>query len=347
MNLSSEFGQRIIEFQQVHKTFKNKKATVLACRDINLSIEKGDIFGVVGYSGAGKSTLIRMVNALERPTSGKVVVNGATINELKGKNLRLARKDISMIFQQFNLLNSKTVYENVAMPLILKHTPKEDIEKRVHEILEFVELSDKIESYPTQLSGGQMQRVGIARALATNPSILLCDEPTSALDPKTTDSILQLLKKINRELNVTIMIITHQVNIVQKICNRVAVMEEGYVVETGSVKDLFENPKQQITKHFVDTVIDQTIPGIILQAASKETKNYRILKVRCLDENIDDDFVSYLRNQFNIDIRTLFMSINEIQDSLLTVFGLQIVGEANKIDALEHYLSDHYVYERL
>lgn len=332
----------VIKFENVDKTFKNRKLSVHACRDINLSVDKGDIFGVIGYSGAGKSTLIRMVNALERPTSGKVTVNGLVINELKGNELRKARKDISMIFQQFNLLNSKTVYENVAMPLILNHTSKDEIKKKVREILDFVELSDKIDAYPSKLSGGQMQRVGIARALTTNPSILLCDEPTSALDPKTTDSILQLLKKVNRELKITIMIITHQVQIVQKICNKVAVMEGGRVVETGDVNEIFAKPKQQITKTFVNTAIDQSVPQTIFQKAIEEQRNFKIFKIRCLDGNVSDSFVPMLRNNFDTEIKTLFISVNEIQESILTVFVLQIIGTDKQIEEIEKYLRCNY-----
>ncbi|MEY8354508.1 ATP-binding cassette domain-containing protein [Lachnospiraceae bacterium 54-53] len=337
----------IIQFKNVEKTFTGRKSQVQACRDINLTVEKGDIFGVVGYSGAGKSTLIRMVNALERPTSGKVVVNGEVISELKGNDLRKARKGIAMIFQQFNLLNAKTVYENVAMPLILNHTPREEIKKRVDEILNFVELSDKADTYPGKLSGGQKQRVGVARALTTNPSILLCDEPTSALDPKTTDSILNLLRKVNRELDITIMIITHQINIVQKICNKVAVMENGYVVEQGDVKEVFARPVQPITKAFVDTVVDQSIPDTIFAAAAAEIQNSKILKVRCLDGNVCDTFTPDLRKKFTAEIHTLFMSVNEMQGSILTVIGLQIKGTKAQIKEVESYLGENYEYEEV
>ena len=223
----------MIGFEHVSKTFQTKNGPFDALKDVSFEIEKGDIYGVIGYSGAGKSTLIRMVNALETPTSGNVWVEGKDIGTLKQKELRNLRKGIGMIFQQFNLLESKTIYDNVAIALKLNGVSKKDIEKRVTELLDFVELSDKKYSYPGQLSGGQKQRVGIARALANNPSILLCDEATSALDPKTTDSILELLKKINEMLHITIVIITHEMNVIQKICNKVAVMDYGQVVETG------------------------------------------------------------------------------------------------------------------
>ena len=337
----------IIKYDNVEKTYIAKSITVNACKNINFSVEEGDIFGVVGYSGAGKSTLIRMVNALERPTSGKVTVNGEVINELKGSDLRKARKNISMIFQNFNLINAKTVYENVAMPLILNHTPKEEIKKRVKDILSFVELSDKANTYPSNLSGGQKQRVGIARALTTDPSILLCDEPTSALDPKTTDAILKLLLKVNKALNVTIMIITHQINIVQKICNKVAVMEDGHIVEIGEVKEVFAKPKQAITKAFVSTVVDEDIPETIFASSAAETKNGKILKVRCLDGNVCDTFVPALREMFSANIKTLFMSVNEVQGSILTIIGLHVTGSDDQIKEVEEYLGKVYEYKEV
>ena len=234
----------MIRFEHVSKTFQTKNGPFDALKDVSFEIEKGDIYGVIGYSGAGKSTLIRMVNALETPTSGNVWVEGKDIGTLNQKELRNLRKGIGMIFQQFNLLESKTIYDNVAIALKLNGVSKKDIEKRVTELLDFVELSDKKYSYPGQLSGGQKQRVGIARALANNPSILLCDEATSALDPKTTDSILELLKKINEMLHITIVIITHEMNVIQKICNKVAVMDYGQVVETGSVIQVFPIPSR-------------------------------------------------------------------------------------------------------
>ncbi len=337
----------IIEFQNVEKTFADKKQNVHACRDINLTVEKGDIYGVVGYSGAGKSTLIRMVNALERPTSGTVTVNGVVISELQGQELVRARKDISMIFQQFNLLESRTVYENVAMPLVLNHTPKAQIREKVLQILQFVELSDKADVYPSKLSGGQKQRVGIARALATDPSILLCDEPTSALDPRTTDSILNLLMKVNRELDVTILLITHQIDIVRKICNKVAVMEGGYIVEQGDVKEVFAHPRRPITQAFVETVVEQTIPETILREAAARKGQSKAFKIRHIGGNICDTFLADLRSRFSADFQTLFISVNELQGSILTVIGLQVIGDAAQIDEVEEYLFEKYEYEEV
>lgn len=219
----------MIELRHINKEFVVKKQRVQALQDVSLTINDGDIFGIIGFSGAGKSTLLRMVNALETPTSGEVLIDDVNINSLSHNELRQVRKGIGMVFQSFNLLNSKTVYDNIAIPLRLNKVASDVIDKRVKELLEFVNLPDKANAYPTQLSGGQKQRVGIARALATNPSILLCDEATSALDPETTEAILELLKRINREFNITVLVVTHEIHVIKEICNRVAVMEHGRV----------------------------------------------------------------------------------------------------------------------
>lgn len=332
----------IIELANVYKSFKIKGKTVEACKNINLTVDAGDVFGIVGYSGAGKSTLVRLINALEKPTAGQVLVKGQAINELSGHELRKARKDIAMIFQSFNLLNSKTVYENVAIPLLLNNTPKEQIKQKVKEMLDFVELADKADVYPQNLSGGQKQRVGIARALATDPSILLCDEPTSALDPKTTDSILNLLRKVNRELNVTIILITHQINIISKICNKVAVMANGEIIEQGTVKDIFARPQMQLTKDFINLVVDDFIPDTIFTKAMQEQGPARIFKIRILNGNVCDSFVPDLRKQFALEIKTLSMSVMEMQGSILTSIGILVKGESKELDKIESYLRARY-----
>lgn len=221
----------MIAIRNVTKEFDVNKQKVTALSDVNFTIEKGDIFGIIGFSGAGKSTLLRMINALEVPTSGHVEIDGVNINGLSFNELRKVRKRIGMVFQQFNLLNAKSVYDNVAIPLILNKVSKSEIDNKVKTLLDFVDLGDKANAYPGELSGGQKQRVGIARALATDPSILLCDEATSALDPDTTESILQLLERVNRELGVTVVIVTHEIDVIQKICNRVVVMEHGKLIE--------------------------------------------------------------------------------------------------------------------
>ena len=233
----------MIELQHLTKRFASKAGTLVALEDINLTIADGDIFGIIGMSGAGKSTLVRCINMLERPDDGSVVVNGRRMQDLAPKELRLARREIAMIFQQFNLLMQRNCLKNVCFPMELAGVPKEKAEARAKELLALVGLPDKAESYPAQLSGGQKQRVAIARALATDPKVLLCDEATSALDPNTTHAILQLIQNINRELGITVVVITHQMSVVEQICRNVAILDAGRVVEQGAVSEIFSNPK--------------------------------------------------------------------------------------------------------
>ena len=238
----------MIQLEHISKRYVGPSGTVDALKDVSVHVEKGDIYGIIGSSGAGKSTLLRMVNQLEKPDTGTVTVAGRELSTLSKAELRKMRRKIGMVFQQFNLLESKTVFQNVAIPLILEGIPKEKITERVKEVLHIVELHDKRDTYVTQLSGGQKQRVGIARALATEPAILLCDEATSALDPKTTESILGLLKRINKKMGVTILLITHQMQVIQMICNKVAVMGNGQIVEQGTVLDVFSQPHAPVTQ---------------------------------------------------------------------------------------------------
>lgn len=328
----------MIQFVNVSKEFVNKDDNVHALREVSLTVEKGDISGVIGFSGAGKSTLLRMVNALETPTAGQVLVQGQNLAQLSPAELRKTRKEIAMVFQQFNLLDSRTVFDNVAMPLKLNHVPKAEIAERVEELLKFVELSDKRNAYPQKLSGGQKQRVGIARALATQPSILLCDEPTSALDPKTTDSILQLLQKVNRELGVTILIITHQISVIQKICNRVAVMENGRVAEQGTVLEVFSHPKAAITKDFVSTVIDDRIPESIQKSLATDARNNTVIRLHFLGSNSREAMVSAINKKFNVETNILFASVHELQNTVLGTLVLQLVGSSEEIAAVEAYI---------
>lgn len=247
---------KIFELQNVTKIYKTRKKDILAIKDINLTIEKGDIFGIIGLSGAGKSTLIRCLNYLERPTSGNVYFNGVNLADLNKKELRQTRQNIGMIFQSFNLLEQRNVLRNITFPLEIAHIVKEDRIKRAYELLELVGLKDKALVYPSELSGGQKQRVAIARALATNPSVLLCDEATSALDPNTTNQILKLLSDINKKLGITIVIITHEMRVVESICNKVAIIDDSVVREVGRVKDVFINPKEEITKSLLYPELD-------------------------------------------------------------------------------------------
>lgn len=327
----------MIEFENVSKVFRGKENDVEALKNVSLKIEEGDIYGIIGFSGAGKSTLIRMINALETPTEGRVLIDGEDIQKLSPADLRKKRKNIGMIFQQFNLLETKTVYENVALPLKLNKVPKEQIKKRVDEILDFVELSDKSQVYPGKLSGGQKQRVGIARALATEPSILLSDESTSALDPKTTASILKLLKKINRELHITIVLITHEMNVIQSICNHVAVMENGEVVEKGDVIDVFSRPVKGITKNFVKTVINDSVPERLVAGILEDQRNYKILRLKFLDSDSTESVLAQVNKKYNVETNILFANISEIQERILGIIIVQIVGEPQEIQKAEEY----------
>lgn len=338
----------MIQFINVYKSFHSRVGDIHALNNVNIKIEDGDVFGVVGFSGAGKSTLIRLVNGLEKPTKGKVLINGHEISNLSKKDLRKIRKDIGMIFQQFNLLNSKTVYDNIAIPLVLNKVPKDEIEKRVLQLLEFVEISDKVDAYPDQLSGGQKQRVGIARALATNPSILLCDEATSALDPKTTKSILQLLKRINKEFNITILIITHEMNVIRDICNKVVVMENGEIVEQGNVIDVFGNPKKEVTKNFVQTVIDDTIPESITKELKNNSGDSTIIKLKIIGDYRRDSILSKLNKQFDINTYIISATVSELKGSMLGTIIIELEGNERERDrAIDYIESTGISYERM
>ena len=241
----------MIELQHLTKRFATQGGTVVALNDINLTIQDGDIYGIIGMSGAGKSTLVRCINVLERPDEGKIIVNDRQMQELSAAELRAARREITMIFQQFNLLMQRTCLRNIMFPMELAKVPKDKAEARARELLELVGLPDKAEAYPAQLSGGQKQRIAIARALATDPKVLLCDEATSALDPKTTRQILELIRDINRKLNITVVIITHQMSVVKEVCSHVAILDEGCVAEAGMVGTVFAAPKSEAGRRLV------------------------------------------------------------------------------------------------
>ena len=241
----------MIELKHISKSFKLSEGSVNALKDVTLTINDGDIYGIIGMSGAGKSTLVRCINMLERPTSGEVWINGENLASLSNSELRERRRKMTMIFQSFNLLMQRNCIDNICFPLELAGVKKSDARKRANELLEVVGLPDKGKAYPAQLSGGQQQRIAIARALATNPEILLCDESTSALDPKTTQAILELIQKINRDLGITVVVITHQMSVVEKICNKVAILDDGVVVESGDVSEVFTSPKSDAAKRLV------------------------------------------------------------------------------------------------
>ena len=333
----------MIKVEHANKTFSGKYGTVHALQDVSIHVEKGDIYGIIGFSGAGKSTLIRLVNGLETPDTGNVIVQGENLGNLKKTRLRKLRRKIGMVFQQFNLLESKTVYHNIALPLILEKAPKEEIDKKVKEVLRFVELEDKKDVYVSQLSGGQKQRVGIARALTTTPDILLCDEATSALDPQTTESILKLLKKINREMGVTILLITHQMQVVQMICNKVAVMENGQVVEAGSVLDVFGKPQASVTRRFVQTVVNDQIPESILSLVKEQKEHFRVERLKFIGSSVKRPVISDICHVDGIVVNILGATVQELQENVMCVFILQLIGTEEKILEAEKQIDENGV----
>lgn len=334
----------MIKLENIDVTFKQGVKVVNAVKNVSLHVEPGDIYGIIGYSGAGKSTLVRTINLLQRPTNGNVVVNGVGLLKLKPKGLRAARKKIGMIFQHFNLMNTLSVFDNVAFPLKKSGKTKTEIEQKVLSLLELVGLEDKVNSYPRQLSGGQKQRVAIARALANDPDVLLCDEATSALDPKTTYSILELLQKVNVQLGITIVIITHEMQVVKEICNKVAVMEEGEVIEQGSVLEIFTNPERDLTKDFIDTAthINQGIETVLSheQLLNLQEGDY-LVKISFVGASTGEPLITKLSTQFQVAANILFANVEIIQD---TPVGTLLVGLSGEKSGIENALS--YIKEQ-
>jgi D-methionine transport system ATP-binding protein len=318
----------IIEIEGLKKTFGKGKDALDVLRGINLSVEEGEIFGVVGLSGAGKSTLVRCINLLERPTSGTVRVFGRDVTSLTGKELRIARRSMGMIFQSFNLLASRTAAGNVAFPLEAAGAGKGDIRKRVAELLDLVGLSEKAGSYPAQLSGGQKQRVGIARALANHPKILLCDEATSALDPQTTTSILKLIAGVQERLGLTVVLITHEMKVITEICDRVAVMEGGEIVESGSTVDVFSSPKHPVTRGFVE---------VILKSGSRFLENgYRpggkLLRVSMIGDDVQMPLAGDLAAVFGLTPVILQAHVDHIKDTPFGTLILDLRGDPARLE---------------
>ena len=334
----------MIELKNIDVTFQQSGKTVEAVKQVNITIEDGDIYGIIGYSGAGKSTLVRTINLLQRPTNGTVTVSGVELTSLKEAQLRDARKKIGMIFQHFNLMNTLSVFDNVAFPLKKSGKTKSEIEQKVLSLLELVGLEDKVNSYPRQLSGGQKQRVAIARALANDPDVLLCDEATSALDPKTTYSILELLQKVNIQLGITIVIITHEMQVVKEICNKVAVMEEGEVIEQGSVLEIFTNPERDLTKDFIDTAthINQGIETVLSheQLLNLQEGDY-LVKISFVGASTGEPLITKLSTQFQVAANILFANVEIIQD---TPVGTLLVGLSGEKSGIENALS--YIKEQ-
>lgn len=325
----------MIQIQNLSKVYKTKEKVVKGVDDVSLNIKTGEIFGIVGYSGAGKSSLIRCLNLLERPTSGTILINNINLTKLKGAQLRQARLKIGMIFQHFYLISQKTIFENIAFALQAAKMPSSKIEERVMELLEMVGLADKHNVYPAQLSGGQKQRVGIARALANNPSVLLCDEATSALDPNTTMSILRLLKKINKELNITIVLITHEMNVVKEICDRMAIMQDGKVIEEGQVYDIFSNPVQPLTKEFISSVVSFDIPDSVVSSLVGTMIKVTFKGAVAMEGVISDTMQKYkVRGNF------LHGSIEYIQERALGIFLMELQGDPQEIKRAIAYIAE-------
>ncbi|QED49234.1 methionine ABC transporter ATP-binding protein [Cytobacillus dafuensis] len=321
----------MISIKNVQKIFPSKQGQVKAVDEVNLDINEGEIFGIIGYSGAGKSTLIRMLNGLEIPSSGNVVVANNEVSLIKGKSLRKARQEISMIFQHFNLLWSRTVRENIAFPLEIAGVPKGERLKRVDELIKLVGLEGREDAYPSQLSGGQKQRVGIARALANNPKVLLCDEATSALDPETTNAILELLVDINKRLGLTIVLITHEMHVIRKICHRVAVMENGKIVEMGPVMEVFKNPKAQITKRFVHQVTESEETKETIQQILESYPHGQIVQLSFVGEAVEQPLMTNLIRDFNITVNILHGNISHTQTGSFGTLFIHLDGDDSEI----------------
>jgi D-methionine transport system ATP-binding protein len=319
----------VIKLENITKTYGGE-TQVQALKGITLTIDDDEIFGIIGKSGAGKSTLIRCINMLEKPTSGAVIIDGDDLTKMNERQLRQERKHIGMIFQHFNLLSSRTVFDNIAFPLELAHVPKEGIKKKVDSLLELVGLTDRQTNYPAQLSGGQKQRVGIARALASDPKVLLCDEATSALDPQTTKSILELLKDINRRLGLTIIVITHEMAVIKTICNRVAVIEGGVIKEEGRVVDVFTSPKSETMQEFVRSVINMELPeGLRKMGLSDQPAPDRSMLVRLRFKGTitEDPIVATIIQKFNINVSILYGNIDYIQDESFGYLIIMLMGD--------------------
>jgi len=333
----------VISIEGLKKIFSLEKKDIVAVDNLNLNVADGDIYGVIGYSGAGKSTFVRLINRLEEPTSGTIKIGDQVITSLSKKDLRVARQDIGMIFQHFNLLWSRTVAENIEFPLEISGVEKSDRKKRVLELIELVGLAGKENAYPAQLSGGQKQRVGIARALANSPKVLLCDEATSALDPETTNQILRLLQDINEKLGLTIILITHEMHVIRKICNRVAVMEQGKVVEEGTVLDVFTRPKQPVTQKFVEQLTGSDEEEEDMTELKERYQEGALLRIQFLGESANQTVISQLVKNFDIHVNILQGKITQTQVGSYGTLIVQLVG--NQQEEAIKYLEEQDVIE--
>ena len=321
----------IIELQKLNKTFGSGENQVNALQDVSISIEQGDIFGIIGLSGAGKSTLVRCINLLERPDSGNVLFHGQNLCDLRDKQLRQQRRKISMIFQSFNLLEQRTSLDNICFPMELAGTPKKQAREKARELLETVGLPDKADAYPVQLSGGQKQRIAIARALASDPEVLLCDEATSALDPKTTGQILSLLQKINREQGITVILITHQMSVIEQICNRVAILDSGVVAEIGEVEKVFSNPQSKAGRRLVT-------PDVALPLSTWEGPVARI----AFNGNMSEEpIIASVAVELGIKLSILGAGTRNVDGKAFGAMLVSLPEEEEKRKAVLDYLNDH------
>lgn len=343
----------MIELQHITQEYDTAdgNSKFFACKDVNVHVKPGEIFGIIGRSGAGKSTLVRCINLLNRPTSGNVIVDGKDLTKLSENELRKERRQIGMIFQHFNLLSSRTVFDNVALPLELAGVSKADIRKKVEPLLDLVGLTEHANKYPSQLSGGQKQRVGIARALSSDPKILLSDEATSALDPETTQATLQLLKKINNKLGLTIVMITHEMDVVKQICHRVAVMNKGEVVEEGNVIDVFRDPKHEVTQAMLGTALAaRTIPAAMKERIQKlmhgtdaKGRPMHLLRLTFVGSNTTEPVLSAACHKYNLDFNILLGQVDEVQGESYGTLTLVIMGEKADYQAAVDFIKANNV----
>ncbi|WJM87285.1 methionine ABC transporter ATP-binding protein MetN [Dickeya chrysanthemi] len=335
----------MIELINITKVFQQKSRAVTALDDVTLRVPAGQIYGVIGASGAGKSTLIRCVNLLERPTQGKVLIDGKDLMSLSESQLTRTRRQIGMIFQHFNLLSSRTVFGNVALPLELDDTPAAEIKQRVHQLLDLVGLSDKHDAYPANLSGGQKQRVAIARALASDPKVLLCDEATSALDPATTRSILELLKDINRRLGLTILLITHEMDVVKRICDQVAVISDGKLIEQDTVSEVFSHPKTPLAQKFIQSTLHLDIPDDYQQRLSTSPRqdSVPLLRMEFTGQSVDAPLLSEVARKFNVNNNIISAQMDYAGGVKFGIMLAEMHGQDTDTQAAIAFLQQHHV----
>jgi len=343
-------NSKMIKLNRISKVFTDESNRITAIDDVSLSINAGEIYGIIGYSGAGKSTLVRMLNGLEEPTSGEVFISDEDFSQLSNKERRERRQKIGMVFQHFNLLWSRTVKENILFPLEVANIPTEEREARADELIELVGLEGREDAYPAKLSGGEKQRVGIARALANDPKILLCDEATSSLDPQTTADVLDLLLEINERLNLTIVVITHEMNVIRKICHRVAVMEAGQIVEEGDVVNIFKKPKEPATKKFIQ---QDTTPGNeniekVFAELSKEYPNGKLLHLKFHDQVAQAPIISQVSRKHNVNINIIQGNIQSTQAAYIGSLYVQLLGDKEAVQlAIEAFKNEDVETEEI